>query len=90
VLVHPDQKDWVEKIDMVEFAINASVSESTGYALFELGGGYMPSMIKEFWNDEIFVRGVKLFAATVLQNLADTHDAIIEARSFQTDKANKC
>jgi hypothetical protein len=39
--------DWVEKIDMVEFAINSSISESTGYAPFELSGGYMPSMIKE-------------------------------------------
>jgi hypothetical protein len=38
-VVRPNQTDWVEKIDMVEFAINSSVSESTGYALFELSGG---------------------------------------------------
>jgi transposase InsO family protein len=37
----PDQKDWVDKIDMVEFAINSSVSESMGYAPFELSGGYI-------------------------------------------------
>ena len=88
-LVRPDQKDWVEKVDMVEFAINSSVSELTGYAPFELNGGYMPSMIKEFRNNEVLARGVKSFATTALHNLADTHDAIIEARSFQTDKANK-
>jgi hypothetical protein len=71
---------------MVEFA---SVSESTGYAPFELSGGYMPSMIKEIQGDEVFAKGVKLFVATTLQNLADMHDAIIEARTFQTDKANE-
>ncbi|KAG6893602.1 hypothetical protein C0992_009344, partial [Termitomyces sp. T32_za158] len=28
--IHPDQKDWVDRMPMVEFAINASVSETTG------------------------------------------------------------
>jgi len=88
-LVQPDQKDWVDKIDMVEFAINSSISESTGYAPFKLSGGYMPSMIKEIREDENFVTGVKSFAVTALQNLADVHDAIIEARSFQAEAANK-
>jgi len=88
-VVRPDQRDWAEKIDMVEFAINSSISESTGYAPFELAGGYMPSMIKEIRSDENFAQGVKMFALTALQNLADAHDAIIEARVFQADKANK-
>ena len=56
-LVHPDQKDWVEKVDMVEFAINSSVSESTGYAPFELSGGYMPSMIRNSETTK-YLRGV--------------------------------
>jgi transposase InsO family protein len=30
--VRPDQKDWIEKIDMVEFAINSSISATTRYA----------------------------------------------------------
>jgi hypothetical protein len=88
-LVQPDQKDWVDKIDMVEFAINSSISESTGFAPFELSGGYMPSMIKEFQKDEAFARGIKSFATTALQNLAEAHDTIIEARGLQADKANK-
>jgi hypothetical protein len=88
-VVQPDQKDWVDKIDMVEYVINSSISESTGYAPFELSSGYMPSMIKEIRSDENFTTGVKSFAVTALQNLADTHDAIIEARSFQMDNANK-
>jgi hypothetical protein len=74
---------------MVEFAINSSISESTGYAPFELSGGYMPSMIKEIRTDESFMLGVKSFATTALENLADMHDAIIEVRSFQSDNVNK-
>ena len=74
---------------MVEFAINSSISESTGYVPFELAGGYMPSMIKEIRSDENFAQGVKSFALIALQNLADAHDAIIEARVFQADKTNK-
>ena len=88
-MVRPDQTDWAEKIDMVEFAINSSISETTGYAPFELSGGYMPSMIKEFRKNENTAKGVRSFAITALQNLADAHDAIIEARSFQTEKANQ-
>jgi len=51
-IVKPDQKDWITKIDMVEFTINLSISGTTGYAPFELNGGYMPLMIKEIRNNE--------------------------------------
>ena len=88
-IVRNDQKDWVDKIDMVEFAINSSVSETTGYAPFELHGGYMPAMIKEIKKNEVFAQGVKTFATNALANVADAHDAIIEARVFQTNAANK-
>lgn len=84
-VVRPDQTDWADKIDLVEFAINSSISETTGYAPFELAGGYMPSMIKEIRKDQNFAQGVKTFANTALQNIADAHDAIIEARTFQTE-----
>jgi hypothetical protein len=46
-------------------------------------------MIKEIRTDEIFVLGVKSFATTALENLADVHDAIIEVWSFQSNNANK-
>ena len=88
-VVRPDQTDWVDKIDLVEFAINSSISGTTGYAPFELAGGYMPSMIKEIRNDQSFAQGVKSFANTALMSLADAHDAIIEARTFQTERSNK-
>ncbi len=74
---------------MTEFAINASISETTRYAPFELNRGYMPSMIKELKGNEVVAQGVNEFALAALQNLADTHNAIIETRVFQTETANK-
>ena len=88
-VIRPDQKDWLEKVDLTEFAINASVSATTGYAPFELNSGYMPSMIKELRRDDIVAKGITDFATTALQSLADAHDAIIEARVFQTYYADK-
>jgi hypothetical protein len=52
----------MDKIDLVEFAINSSISETTGYAPFELAGRYMPSMMKEIRSDQTFAQGVKSFA----------------------------
>jgi hypothetical protein len=89
-VVRHDQKDWFDRVDLTKFAINASVSCVTKYAPFELTGGYMPSMIREIHADGVIPRGIKAFASQALQNLADTHDAIIETRVFQTHWANKC
>ncbi|KAG6887014.1 hypothetical protein C0995_002395 [Termitomyces sp. Mi166 len=75
---------------MVEFAINASMSETTEYALFELNSGYMPSMIKELRSDEVIHKGIKDFMQTALTNLANAHDAIIKAHVFQMRQANDC
>ena len=87
-VVRHDQKDWVDRVNMMEFAINASVSGMTKYAPFELNGGYMPSMIKELRTDEVIPKGIKAFTNQALQNLAEAHDSIIEARVFQTWTAN--
>jgi hypothetical protein len=35
-MVEPNQTDWVDKIPLVEFAINSNISSSTGFAPFEL------------------------------------------------------
>ncbi len=43
--LRPDQKDWLGRVDLTEFAINASISNTTKYAPFELNGGYLPSML---------------------------------------------
>lgn len=87
-VVRHGQKDWVNHVDMTEFAINASISETTKYAPFELNGGYMPSMIKELCMDKVIPKKIKAFADQALQNIAEAHDAIIKARVFQTSYAN--
>ncbi len=43
--IRADQKDWLAKILLVEFALNASINKTTGFAPFELMYGYVPSMI---------------------------------------------
>lgn len=43
-VVQNDQKDWAERIPMVEFTINSSTSETTGYVPFELNYKYTPSL----------------------------------------------
>ena len=44
-MVQPDQHNWVEKVPMVKYAINSSISNSTGFAPFELNYGHMPVMM---------------------------------------------
>jgi len=78
IVVHPDQRNWINKVDLMEFTINASISVTMSYAPFELNGGHIPSMIKEIHSDKIIPKGIKDFANQALQNLADTNNAIIE------------
>jgi hypothetical protein len=85
----PDQKDWVKKIDMMEFMINLSISTSTGYAPFEITGGYMPQIIKEFKNIETSSKGIQEFVTKVLTNIAAAHNSIIESKTFQTFHTNQ-
>lgn len=87
--LRPDQKDWVDRVDMTEFAINASISDTTRYAPFELNGGHLPSMIREIRVPGAIPPGIKSFARQALINLADAHDSLIESRVFQTYYANK-
>jgi len=80
-VVNPDQSNWVEKIPMVEFAINSSVNKSTGYAPFDLTFGYIP-MLRGLLDKvlEAVKPGVREFASQARQNLMSAHDSIIAAR----------
>ena len=89
-LVNPDQSDWVEKIPMVEFAINSSVNKSTGYAPFDLTFGYIPILHGLLDKVPSTVKPrVREFANHACQNLMDAHDSIIAAQVRQTFHANK-
>ena len=83
-----DQQDWSKKIPMVEFALNSAISSLSGFALFELNYGYMPSLNPGLTLEPGGVPGVKHFVAHTLQNLVDAHNAIIESRVCQMHNVN--
>ena len=79
-MVQPDQCDWAEKIPMVKYALNLSISSSTGLVPFELNYGHIPKMMS-CMNKGITLSplGVEMFIQQALENLAMVHDAIIES-----------
>ena len=73
---------------MVEFALNSSVSATTGFALFELNQGYMPQIGMLMSFDNTF-KGVKQFTLQAKWDLMAAHNAIIANHIQQTFHANK-
>jgi hypothetical protein len=88
-LIRSDQKDWVEKCPLIEFAINSSVAKATGLAPFDINYGFMPAMMREVKDNEKTPPGVRTFAMNALRNMALAHDALIEARVFQQQYADR-
>ena len=86
--VSADQKDWVARTPLVEFAINSSINSSSGFAPFELNYGYLPRLVP-FPAEGAKYKGVKEFAQRARSNLEIAHDAIIEARVKSTYQANR-
>jgi hypothetical protein len=86
--VRPDQHDWSKKIPMVEFMLNSTVSNSSGFAPFDLNYGYTPIVNLGITPKPSTVPGVKHFITHALQNLVDAHDTIIESRVHQTHNTN--
>lgn len=85
--VAPDQLNWVEKLPMVEFAINSSVSASTGFAPFDLNYGYLPTMGGPMPSSPY--NGVRQFVQQARDNLVLACDALIESRVHQAHHANR-
>ena len=81
-VVQAVQKDWIDKLPMMEFAFNANINETTGFAPFELDGEYMPSMIRELPAETVVSPGVHHFAEEAMRHLANAHDTIIELCVF--------
>ena len=88
VMVQPDQRNWMEKVPMVEFALNSAISSSSRFAPFKLTYGYHPSMNPGITPELSSTPEVRHFVAQALQNLTNAHDAIIESRVRQTHNAN--
>jgi len=88
-MVQPDQRDWEQKVPLTEFAINSTISGSTGFAPFELNYGFMPQFNRGITPSETSQPGVKQFAEMANENISKAHDAIIHSRVNQTFQANK-
>lgn len=88
-VVQPNQTNWVEKLPMVEFAINSNLSSSTGFALFELNYGYMPTILGGITPMETSKPGVRDFFNKAISNLVEAHDTIIESRVNQAYYTNR-
>ena len=73
---------------MTEFAINSSMSETTGSAPFRVNGPGMSTMLRLILEDSRAPPGVNSFAAQALQNVAAAHDAIITGHVVQRHQAN--
>jgi hypothetical protein len=86
-VVRPDQLDWPKHLLMTEFAINSSVSASTGFAPFELTYGYLPWIIQSV--GESLFSGVQDFADDAWDMVIRAHDMIIASRVNQTHQANQ-
>jgi hypothetical protein len=86
-LVQPDQLDWPKHLPMTEFAINSSVSASTGFAPFELTYGYLPRIIQSVGESPF--AGVQDFANDARDMVIRAHDALIASRVEQTHQANQ-
>jgi hypothetical protein len=83
------QQDWVSKLPAIEFGINVSRSETTGYAPFFLNSGRIPRMF--VWNDANSDEypSVRAFAQRMKHVVMSAHDAILETRVKQARSANR-
>ena len=88
MIINDDQKNWEDKCPIVEFALNSSISITTGFTLFELNQGYMPQIGMPTSFDTTF-KGVKQFVLQVKWDLMVAHDAIIANCIQQIFLANK-
>jgi hypothetical protein len=86
-VVRPDQLDWPKHLPMTEFAINLSVSASTGFAPFELTYGYLLWIIQSM--GESSFSGVQDFADDAWDMVICAHDTIIASCVNQTHQANQ-
>jgi hypothetical protein len=86
-LVRPDQLDWPRHLPMAEFAINSSVSTSTGFVPFQLTYGYLPQIIQSV--RESSFTGVQDFADDARDMVIRAHNAIITSHVNQTHQANQ-
>lgn len=87
--ISADQTDWVDQAPLVEFAINSSINETTGFAPFELNYTRLPRILPKIQFSGAVHKGIREFIESAMQNLNDAYDAIIARRVFQKVQADK-
>ena len=76
-VVSADQTDWAMRIPIVEFAINSTVSATTGFAPFKVNYSWTPTMITEIDIKDVKFHEVQQFAEQALEIIDAIHNAII-------------
>lgn len=89
VCVSADQKNWVSRLPAIEFAINSSRSESTGYAPFFLNTGRVPRSFIWDKDQPVDFPGVRVFAKRIQAAIMHAHDCLIAARVKSVRNANR-
>jgi hypothetical protein len=87
-VVNADQKDWVKRCPMMEFAINSAVSATMEHAPFEINYGWIPTMISTPKWDDIPLQGVRQYAEHALATIDAVHNTIITSHVIHTHQAN--
>ena len=83
------QRDWVLKLPAIDFAINVSRSETTGYAPFFLNLGHISRIF--VWNDATSDEypSIWVFVQRMKHVFMSAHNAILETRVKQARSANR-
>ena len=82
------QTNWVAQLPLVEFAMNSSVSESTGYAPFESNYGWLPRLMQGM-GEEPSHAGIAQIIENIKDVLDKTYDKLATQRARQAMQANK-
>lgn len=82
--ISPDQKDWVARLPGIQFAINSSTSDSTGFAPFYVNYGQVPRSFLWMAPSNDVYPGVREFALWIKHTVLAAHDSIFAAHVKQT------
>ncbi|GAA5993974.1 hypothetical protein JCM11641_002722 [Rhodosporidiobolus odoratus] len=88
-LLDQQQDKWASKLIATDFAMNSSISASTGYAPFELIHGYLPSPLPNHATTFSILPSATDYYEELLAAQECAHDALIAARTRQAIQTNK-
>ena len=84
--------DWDEKVALVEFALNSSISASTGITPFHLAFGFTPRAIAEDYdwlNDQDLSSESHQLLATIQDSLTKAKVALHQSQQQQAEQYNR-